>query len=320
MVGTGSIADKELAPALGKVERAEFHSVLSRDKQRGMQFAERHGAKGRNPVYTELDLLLSDPGIDAVIIATPDKLHAEQAITAARAGKHVLVEKPMATDVESGRAMVRACEEAGVVLAVAYHMRWHNGLRKIAKAAQAGHMGTIRHMRVLWTAQSSDPSDWRASPEVGRWWALAAVGTHCLDLIRWLMVPSCGEIESLESTISKKVWRGPHDETAIVSVRFESGATAEFCNSVVFQAPSRLEIYGSGGYAICDEALGRHGTGRIRTHEGDVEYDVANPYLGEIRDFVAAIQENRPPEVDGKEGLRNVELLVEATSRRDSTA
>jgi 1,5-anhydro-D-fructose reductase (1,5-anhydro-D-mannitol-forming) len=261
-----------------------------------------------------LESLLSDAQLDAVIVATPDKLHAQQTIAAASAGKHVLVEKPMATDVGSAKAMVEACEKTGVVLAVAHHMRWHAGLQKLANAVQAGHLGTLRHMRVLWTAPTKDPNNWRALPEVGKWWSLGAVGPHCIDLIRWFMVPSCGEIESIRGTISNKVWNGPHDETAILSVCFASGATAEICCSVVFKAPSRLEIYGSDGYALCDEALGRHGAGSIRTHESVLEYTVANPYVGEVADFVGAIRENRPPGVDGREGLRNVELLVAATT------
>lgn len=314
IAGTGKIANNQLAPALREVGQAQLWSVLSRDMERAIRFADRHGAQSPSPAHTELDSLLADPQLDAVIIASPDKLHAEQTLAAATAGKHVLVEKPMATEMESAKAMVKACNDAKVQLAVAYHLRWHSGHRKIAKAVRGGEFGTLHHMRVQWTWQAPDASNWRASPEVGKWWSLAGVGTHCLDLIRWIMVPTCGEIESLKSTISKEVWKGPHDETAIVSLRFNSGATAEFCSSVLFESPSRVEIYGSSGYGICEATLGPHGSGSVRTHAGEQEYSLANPFAGEIRDFVAAIYEQRSPEVDGREGLRNVELLVAATS------
>ena len=94
---------------------------MSRDLGRARDFARRHGAAGGEAAHERLDTLLADPELDAMIIATPDKLHAEQTIAAAKVGKHVLVEKPMATDAESAPAMVRACRNAGVVLAVAYH-------------------------------------------------------------------------------------------------------------------------------------------------------------------------------------------------------
>ena len=273
-----------------------------------------HGAAAAEPVHTDLERLLADDDLDAVLIASPDRLHAPQCIAAARAGKHVFTEKPMATDVAEAEAMVEACEAAGVVLGVAYHMRWHDGHRKLAAAVHAGRLGTLRHMRAQWTFLANDASNWRASPDVGRWWGLAGVGTHCLDQIRWLMVPSCGEIRVQENLISRAVWRGPHDETALISLEFESGATAEICTSVLFSAPRRMEVYGSDDYAICDDTLGPHGAGSIRIGKKPFAFDPVNPYVGEIADFVAAVAEGRAPEVDGREGVRNVATLVGAVT------
>ena len=314
IIGTGSIAGDQHAPAVQEVEGLQLWSVLSRDLKRAVQFAERYDARAPNPAHTELDKLLSDPQLDAVIIATPDKLHAEMAMAAAQAGKCVLVEKPMATDVESAEAMAKACDDAKVQLAVAYHLRWHAGHRKISEKIRSGELGALRHMRAHWTLKAPNTSNWRAWPELGKWWSLAAVGTHCIDLIRWIMLPSCGEIEFLKCTISKQVWKGVHDETAVVSLRFESGATAEFCSSVLFESPSRLEIYGNRGYAICEGTLDRRGSGSVRTHKGNLEYRIENPFAGEIRDFIASIRDKRPPEVDGREGLRNVQILEAATT------
>lgn len=314
ILGTGRIADGQLAPALTEVDGARLWSVLSRDPQRGREFAERHGAAAENAVHTDLDSLLADDDLDAVLIASPDKLHASQCEAAARAGKHVLTEKPMATDVAEAEAMVEACDRAGVTLAVAYHMRWHAGHRQLAAAVHAGRLGTLRHMRAQWTFLADSDENWRASPEVGRWWGLAGVGTHCLDQVRWLMVPSCGEIIVQENLISRDVWKGPHDETALVSLGFESGATAEICSSVLFNAPKRMEVFGSDSYAVCDDTLGPHGGGAISIGGEPMEYQVSNPFVGEIADFAAAVAEGRAPEVDGREGVRNVATLVAAVS------
>ena len=314
ILGTGRIADGQLAPALTEVDGARLWSVLSRDPQRGREFAERHGAAAENAVHTDLDSLLADDDLDAVLIASPDKLHASQCEAAARAGKHVLTEKPMATDVAEAEAMVEACDRAGVTLAVAYHMRWHAGHRQLAAAVHAGRLGTLRHMRAQWTFLADSDENWRASAEVGRWWGLAGVGTHCLDQVRWLMVPSCGEIIVQENLISHDVWKGPHDETALVSLGFESGATAEICSSVLFNAPKRMEVFGSDTYAVCDDTLGPHGGGAISIGGDPMEYQVRNPFAGEIADFAAAVAEGRAPEVDGREGVRNVATLVAAVS------
>ncbi len=155
-------------------------------------------------------------------------------------------------------------------------------------------------------------TNWRAHPEVGRWWSLGAVGTHCLDLVRWTLLPSSGEVVDLSSTISRGVWGATHDETALLALRFESGATAEICSSVQFDAPSALEIHGSRGSIVCTGTLGPHGGGEVHGPDGDIDYTVADPYVGEIEDFVSAVRDGRPPEVDGREGRRNVELLLQA--------
>lgn len=313
IIGPGRIARNQLAPAVNQVGEARLWSVLSRDFDRAAEFAKTNSAQSPDPAHTNLEKLVSDPELDAVIVATPDKLHAQDVITCAKAGKHVLVEKPMATNVVEADAMVCACDDAGVRLGIAYHLHWHAGHRRLADKVRDGVLGSIRHMRVQWTFKSEDASNWRASSEVGQWWSLAAVGTHCLDFIRWIMVPSCGEVETISGLISNRVWGGPHDETAVLSMRFESGATAELCTSVLIEAPSKAEIYGAGGYAICDGTLGPHGAGSIQINGNKLEFKAVNPYIGEIQDFVNAIREGRNPEVDGKEGARNVELLVMAT-------
>ncbi|MEL6999312.1 MAG: Gfo/Idh/MocA family oxidoreductase [Pseudomonadota bacterium] len=312
MIATGGIADKQLAPALAEAPNARLWSVFSRDKARATDFATKHAAAAPDAAHDDLDALLADPDLHAVLIASPDKLHADQAARAAKAGKHILTEKPMATDRSEASAMVDAADQAGVKLAVAYHMRWHMGHRKLFDAAQQGTFGTLRHMRIQWPTPAANADGWRAKSDVGRWWALAAVGTHCLDQIRWFMTPSCGEITRSESVINRAVYNGPHEETALLSYQFENGSTADLCASVLFKGPRVMELYGSDGYAICTETLGPHGEGRIETHEGSFEYTPSNPYVGEIEDFAAAIQEDRPAEVDGREGAANVDLLLKA--------
>lgn len=312
MIGTGRIADDELAPALKQVNGAQLWSVLSRDQQRAAQFAARHGAAAADPAHTSLETLLADPALDGIIIASPDKLHAEQTIAAARAGKHVLVEKPMATSNEDALAMVGACKEAGVRLAVAYHLRWHQGHRKIAQMIHDGKLGTPHHARALWSWPAADASNWRAGKDVGRWWSLGGVGTHCLDAIRWMFMPACGEITTLKSVIDRSRWSGPHDETAVLALQFESGATAEICTSVLFRANTRLELYCSDGFAVCDKTLGPHGAGKIHVNDQPLEFAVENPYAGEIQNFVEAMDGENTVEVAGNEGARNIELLLEA--------
>jgi len=313
ILGTGGIALRSLAPALAATPGARLWSVYSRDAARAQAFAEHQRPAALPRVFTSLDDLLRDPELHAVIVATPDRLHADHAVKAALAGKHVFTEKPMAHGLEPARTMVQACRTAGVQLGVAYHLRWHAGHRALIERVHHGALGVLRHVRAHWTYRANDAQNWRAHDDVGRWWSLAGTGTHLVDLARWTLVPSGGEVVDQRSLITRSVWKGPHDETAIISLSFASGATAEIVTSVLFDSPSRFEIYGSAGSAICENTLGTHGGGQIVVEKTLLEYECTNPYVGELQDFVAAINENRDPEVSGEEGLRNVEILVSAS-------
>ncbi len=311
IVGPGRIADRHLAPAIGRVAGATLWSVLSRDPERADAFATRHGAGSENGVYTDLTSMLGDSELDAVIVATPDRLHAAQTVAAAEAGKHVLVEKPMATSEADARRMTDACRAAGVRLGVAYHLRWHAGHRAMVRQLQAGEFGKIRHVRAQWTWRAPDATNWRASAAMGRWWGLAGVGTHCIDLVLWLL-GNHGTVKRVESLVTRGLWKQPHDETAMVMLEWDSGATAEILTSVLFESKPRLEIFTERGRILCAGTLGPHGGGKIRTPAGAMEFNGRDPYVGEIADFVGAVREGREPEVSGEEGRLNVELLERA--------
>ena len=315
IIGPGRHSDLRLAPALALAPSAQLWSVTSRDYERGKKFADKHNARSPNPVYTSVEEMLSDPELHGIIIASPDKLHTQQTILAAQAGKHCLVEKPLATNVEDCEEILKAAKEANICLAVAYHLRWHQGHRLIHKKVQEGAIGKIHHVRAQWTWKAEDGSNWRASPEVGHWWSIGGVGTHCLDLIRWFMLPTCGEVISTKAVFSSGVWDRPHDEIAVIALKFESGATAEICSSVLFESPSRLEIYGDSGYFLCENTFESKlkGGGQITTHEGNLDFPIQNPFLGEIENFVESAKGKLTPEVTGEEGLRNVEILTAAS-------
>jgi len=312
LIGTGGIVRNGHAVALAAAPSVQLWSVLSRDLARAESFAREFGAGAPKPAHDRLESLLADPELDGVIIATPDKLHSAQALAAARAGKHILLEKPMATDLEEARALLDQCQRRQVTLGLCYHLRWHSGHRVVVAGAHQGEFGELKHVRAMWSYRAPDAANWRAGSRLGRWWSLAAVGTHCLDLARWTLTPACGEITEFRALTSKAHWQGPHDESALLTGRFQSGATMEICSSVLFEAPPRFEIYGTKGYAICQGTLGREGGGQIWTHRGDVQFRVENPFVGLVEDFARAVKEGRQPAVSGDEALRNLEFLLKA--------
>ena len=312
ILGPGGISDDQHAPAVRAHPDSQLWSVLSRSQDRANTFSGKHGLKAPTPAHTDLGKLLSDPDLHAVIVASPDRLHASQVIQCAEAGKHILLEKPMATSLEECDRMIAACKASNVQLALAYHLRWHEGHRSMQTALTNGRLGSLRHMRVHLTFDAPDGGNWRSTPEAGRWWSLAANGTHCLDQIRWIMCPSEGEINKVQCLISRSKFSSPHDESAIVALGFESGATAELCVSVQYASKSRIEIYGDDGEVRMEDTMGRHGGGAIFVNGTPHDFRSTNPFLGELNDFVEAVRDNRPPEVGAVEGKRNVELLLKA--------
>ena len=312
IIGTGRIAHTQLAPAMQYVRGARLWSVLSRDTQRAANFANQHGATAPVNAHDSLSAFLADPSLDAVVIATPDALHARQAVAAARAGKHVFLEKPMATTLEDAFTITETCRDERVRLGIAYHLRWHDGHRKIAEMLHQGLLGKPRYARAIWTWQADDNSNWRAHDELGRWWGLAGVGTHCMDLMRWMLVPVCGEVTHCSGTIDTSHYGGPHDETASVSLQFGNAVVADFTTSVMFSTPSRFELFCDEATVMCEGTLGATGAGSITINNAPLEFEMLNPYVGEIQNFIDAIEGVARIAVPGSEGQRNVELLLQA--------
>lgn len=307
LIGTGSITER-LAPAILRAEGADLVAVLSRDLERADQLRQRHGAEAAKS-YTDLDALLDDPRVDAVVIATPDGLHANQALAAIERGKHVLVEKPMTTTTGDAEVLRYAAGRSNVSFTVGYHLRHHRGHRALRDLVARGRFGTIRHARIQWTWKAGDAEGWRAKGDLTRWWALSAVGTHVVDLARWVLAP-LGEPQIVNRTFVSPRWGG-REEVASIALGFPEGALVEVFVSCLFDSPRRFEIFGDDGAAICEGTLGADGGGTIHVDGAALEFETVDPYQSEIEDLVAAIGEHRSPLVTAEDGFENVRILDE---------
>ena len=150
IVGLGRIAETEIAPAVTAAPNSTLAGVVSRTAAKAEEFAARHGAAA---AYDDYRALLEDPSVDAVYIATPNALHADQVVAAAEAGKHVLCDKPLATTVADAERAVAACEAAGVRLGITFQTRNHEGMRDIRDLLAAAASG-----RCGWSRSSSAPA------------------------------------------------------------------------------------------------------------------------------------------------------------------
>lgn len=188
IIGVGDVTERKSAPAVFRAADSEVVHVMRRDAERARDFAERHGV-GR--WSTDAQAVLDDPAVTAVYVATPTSTHARFAIAAARAGKHVLVEKPMAMSAEEGRAMVAAAESAGVRLWVAYYRRALPRFVKLRSLIDGGALGRVLAVHTTWR-KPTDFTGWRWDPAHNRGGEFYETACHTLDALDLLFGPASG--------------------------------------------------------------------------------------------------------------------------------
>ena len=219
IVGLGRIADTEIAPAIAAAPNSTLAGVVSRTAAKAQDFAARHGAAA---AYDDYRALLEDPSVDAVYIATPNALHADQVMAAAAAGKHVLCDKPLATTVADAERAVSACEGAGVRLGITFQTRNHEGMGELRDLLAAGGIGDVRLVQIELGPGRRLPQNWRTDPKLAGLGVMNNLGVHAYDLLRYLLAA-----EVVEATAVVDVEPGfAVDTTALALLRFDTGALA----------------------------------------------------------------------------------------------
>lgn len=309
IIGTGNIASTAHAPAIAAIPETRLTAVLSRNEESGTEFLRQHGTPEAK-VYTKLADLAVDPGVDLVIVTSPDFLHYEQARACLEAGKHVLLEKPMTLEAQQAEELATLARSKGLVLAIGFHLRSHAGHRLLRdKIIQGKAVGNVRHIRVVWSYLQTDDTNWRAKDEFSKWWSLSAVGSHCIDLARWF-ADDMNDWQQLKATIANNLWHGPHDETAIVAGQVSNGVTVEVVSSVQFGPYNRIEIFGDQGNALCDDTLGRAGAGSININGEQLDFTPVNPFASQLQNVLSAINDTAALNAPAEAGVRSVQDLL----------
>ena len=321
IISVGQHPDLKIAPAINAAHDAELVAVYSRDQGRAEAFAQKHGAAA---AYDSLDALLGDPRVAAVFVASPNYLHAQHTVQAAKAGKHVLAEKPMATTLEDAVAMVRVCREQGVKLGVGYHLRTHPGHILARRVIGDGVLGRIALAQGQWGRGTRGQSS--APPRTGlrRWWgdpdamggaaSMMGTGVHALDLLRFLLDQ---EVTQVAAITDGQTPQQPLENVAVTSLRFDGGTVATMtCGRLLPDTQNDFAVYGSEGRVTGRATLWEARQGRVEVVSETVNQTQVCPgqYLGnfiaEIEDFHSAIKEDRAPAATGMDGLRVVQITL----------
>lgn len=308
IIGLGRIAGSQIAPAITAAGNSTLVSVVSRDRARAEEFARAHGAATALDDYAKM---LADPAVDAVYIATPNALHADQVIAAAQAGKHVLCDKPLAVTVEDALRCVQDCRLAGVRLGITFQTRFHDGLADAAKLVRDGGIGKVIVAEVTMSAGRNLPRGWRTDPELAGLGTINNIGVHAFDLLRYLLGSEVTEVAAL--TDSEPGYR--IDTTALVLLRFANAAIAYVnANQATPHARDDIVLYGSEGrmLGVNLSRPGRDGTLSFITAAGERVLPASShdAYRRVIDAFAEAVLADRDPSPSGADGLRSVELTT----------
>jgi 1,5-anhydro-D-fructose reductase (1,5-anhydro-D-mannitol-forming) len=313
-VGASIWARRYLIPAVRAVEGADAIGVYSSSPERGERYARETGL-GRS--YASLDELVGDDSIDAVYVSTTNDLHAPQAIAAARAGKHVLSEKPLATALEDALRMRDACARAGVVLAVNHHMRGGALIRAMRDLISRGEIGDVVAARVFHANLLPEAMrTWRLNrPEAGAG-AVLDLTVHDTDTIRFLLDDEVAEVTAV--TANQGMAGGAVEDSAMGVLRMRGGQLVSFHDSfVVPHAGNGVEVHGTTGSLFARDVMGPEPSGEVFLRRGSEIEPIEIPerwplYENVVRRFDAAVRGEGRPVASGEDGIASLAVALAA--------
>ena len=298
-----------MLPGITSFAGNKLIGVVSRTQARADDFAKRFGAQH---AYTSYDDLLRNPEVTVVSIHTPNALHAEQAIAAARAGKHVFCDKPMATNVADAERIVRECDKAGVKLGVNFHNRHMPCFIETRRIVQSGEIGEVLMVQLEASAgvgARSVAATWRQDPAMAGLGTSMNVGTHVYDILRFILGSEIVTVSAMFDTAP-----GVMEKTSLTTFKFANGTLAQLnVNQSTPNPHNDFIIYGSKG-RITGKGLTRSRAGgelQVLLNDGtsrNAEYPAIDAHAACVAGFSQALLDGTAPIASGIDGLRSVQL------------
>jgi predicted dehydrogenase len=312
-IGLGWWADELTQAVQDKSEKIRVTACYSRAPESRARFAERFGAAP----HASFEAVLADAEIDAVLLCTPHSLHAAQTEQAARAGKHVFVEKPFTLTAESGRAAARACAEAGRVLAVGQNRRFAAAIQEIKRLLAAAEFGTPLHCEAHFSnprPMQYPPGGWRASRIESPGGGIAGMGVHMIDAMTHLL----GPIVRVQAQMKRLAVPVDIDDTTSALFEFASGATGYLGTLNACPQTNFLNLYGTGANAFAAPDANRLTLHRAGGEPADVALTPVDTLKAELEEFADACAGGPAFRVRPEEAIHTVavmEAMVAAAER-----
>jgi len=317
IVGVGRISVNEMLPAFAQSKHAKPVALVSGDRAKALKIARQYNIPESAVLdYKDYDKLAQMPDVQGVYIALPNSMHAEYTIRAARAGKHVLCEKPMANTVAECRSMIDACKSAKRKLMIAYRRQYSPLERGLVKMIKDKKLGELREFTSVNSQNMGDPQHWRLKRALAGGGPLPDVGLYCISQARFLS----GE-EPVE--VIGHTWSTPGDarfkeveESCQFTLRFPSGFVATCSTGYSSHKSQMYRLNGASAWAEMSPAYAYEGN-RLRVSRveqgkeqtSELQIEEGNQFAKELDHFAQCVRKDKEPHTPGEEGLQDQRII-----------
>lgn len=313
IVGASGFVSRCVLPSLHKTNSIRLAAICSRNLEKARLLAQPFGAEG----FESFESMILQPGLDAVYIATPVHTHLELATVAARAGKAVLLEKPMTRNTTEADQLRAVIQETGAVMMEGYMMNFHPAhewLRSELSKKRFGEILSVRARFGCWYPPIENA--WRQKRELGGGGCLMDMGSHLISLMQWLF----GPLEFQFGKSSRRIFQYEVEDTALVVAQDRTGANIvmESFFSLPPHTPATLDLCGSLGWARLTGTIGQGSPGSAtflvpseKTQEVHMQFDAVDLYHLQFESFAIAIRRGTSPEFNNVLDGRRIMQIIE---------
>ncbi len=310
IVGLGSYGTR-VAEAMKACKKAKLVGVVSGTPAKIKDWQQRYGIPEKNCYnYETFDQIKDNPDIDAVYVITPNALHHDHVIRAAKAGKQVICEKPMALNAEEAKEMIDACKKANVKLLVGYRMHFEPNTLEVIRLRKEGEFGKALFFQGLSGFKIGDPTQWRLNKQLAGGGSLMDIGIYSINGSRYMIGEDPVWVTAEETKTDKEKFKPGVDETIQFQLGFPGGAVASCLSTYNMNFLDRFLLTGEKGFAELMPATG-YGPIRGRTNKGELNQPIVTHQTVQMEEMSAIILEGKQPviPVDGEEALKDLKII-----------
>jgi predicted dehydrogenase len=310
LCGLGGLATAQLAPAIPKTKNCRLAGIVTGHPEKAEKWKAQYNIPDKNIYnYDNMEKMADNPDIDVVYVVTPNALHAELTIKAAKAGKHVLCEKPMEVSVQKCQQMIEACKAANRLLAIGYRSRFDPPTQECIQLARQKVFGQTKIIEAGFGFRIGDPNQWRLKRDLAGGGALMDVGIYALQATRYLSGEEPTIVTALDTKTDPVKFKEV-DESMTWQLKFPSGIIANCSTTYSVAGIDSYTVFAERGIFGLNPAYNYEGNRGFRTDGRRIEHPPTDQFAAEMDDFAQCILQNKPSIVSGEEGLRDIRITT----------